>query len=90
MFQEDPGIFLADFGVTVVCGAISTKGILDMPGGEVLGTSLDNDYTLTYLTAALPNLKYNDQIIVNGVTYLARKPNQLSDGVFSHCTLTLP
>jgi len=79
-----PDVFLADFGVTVVSGSTTGKGILDMPteivaGGMVLTT----DYALTFKTATFPSLGYNSAITVDGTAYTVREVRLQDDGKFS-------
>lgn len=79
-----PDVFLSDFGLDVVHGSIKVKGILDMPteviaGGMVLTT----DYALTFRTADLPTLKFNDALTVDGKAYTVREVRLQDDGVFS-------
>ena len=88
MFAEDLSVFLADFGLPVVYGAIQTTGILDMPGQTLLGDVSSNDYGLTYATATMPSLKVGDRLTVGGIAYIARNPNPEGDGAFSHAPLT--
>jgi hypothetical protein len=43
---EDLGMFLADFGVTCVAGAVTANGILDTPSQVISdGMVLTTDYT---------------------------------------------
>lgn len=80
---EDLDIFLADFGVSCTAGAITAKGILDMPmdviaGGQVLST----DYTLTTRASDFGNLQYGSEVNVNGVPYTVRETRLIDDGAF--------
>jgi hypothetical protein len=51
-FTEDLDVFLADFGVSCTAGAVTAKGILDMPSQIVSdGMVLSTDYTLTARTS---------------------------------------
>ena len=80
---EDLDIFLADFGVSCTAGAITAKGILDMPmdviaGGQVLST----DYTLTTRASDFGNLQYGSEVNVNGVLYTVRETRLIDDGAF--------
>ena len=84
MITEDAAGFLNDFGQTVVFGAVSTKGILDVPseiiaGGMVIST----DYSLTYSTASMPNLQHGSAITVGGAAYTVRDVRAQDDGTFS-------
>jgi hypothetical protein len=85
---EDLSVFLQDFGVTCTAGSITALGILDMPG-QVLanGMVISTDYQLTAKAADFGNLKYNDSIIVDGVTYTVRDTRLIDDGRM--CELSL-
>lgn len=80
---EDLNIFLADFGVSCTAGAVTAKGILDMPmdviaGGQVLST----DYTLTTRASDFGDLQYGSEVNVNGVPYTVRETRLIDDGAF--------
>ena len=82
-------VFLQDFGVPVVWGAINATGILDMPsqiidGGMVIST----DYKLTFATADLLGLDTDDALTVDGTAYTVRDVRIMSDGVFSEAILS--
>lgn len=84
MINENPDTFLNDFGSAVVFGALTVKGILDMPTEVLSGNMvLSTDYQLTFKTAALPGLGYASAITVAGVAYTVKSVRQLDDGVFS-------
>lgn len=81
---EFPDTFLADFGVTVTNGTATAKGILDMPSEVIAGGMvITTDYALTVKSSAFPNLKYDDPLRVNGVSYTVREVKLQDDGVFS-------
>lgn len=83
MFTDDPSIYLADFGVDVVAGTITGRGILDMPSELILdGQVLTTDYTLTCEASKFGNLLYGSQLSVNGVAYTVRTTNLITDGVW--------
>lgn len=84
MITENPTEFLSDFGHTVVFGAITTVGVLDMPTEVLSGNMvLSTDYQLTFQTSTMPNLGYASSITVNGVAYTVKSVRQIDDGVFS-------
>lgn len=83
MLTDDPSIYLADFGVDVVAGTITGRGILDMPSELILdGQVLTTDYTLTCEASKFGNLLYGSQLSVNGVAYTVRTTNLITDGVW--------
>jgi len=83
MLTDDPSIYLADFGVDVVAGTITGRGILDMPSELILdGQVLTTDYTLTCEASKFGNLLYGSQLSVNGAAYTVRTTNLITDGVW--------
>lgn len=89
MISESPDLFLADFGVPVVFGAYTGKGILDMPSEIIAGGMvLTTDYQLTIKTAAFPGIKRGDAITVNSVSYTVREARLQDDGVFTNVFLS--
>ena len=89
MVNENLGTFLADFGVPCTAGAISSVGILDMPGQLLAnGMVLSTDYTLTCKSADFGGLFYGDGITVGGVAYQVREVRKLDDGSFCEITLS--
>lgn len=88
MITEDLDLFLADFGVTCIAGAVTAQGVLDMPSQVVAdGMVLTTDYRLTCRASAFGNLKYGDAITVNGAAYTVRENMFVDDGNF--CELML-
>ncbi len=82
-FTEDLDVFLADFGVSCTAGAVTAKGILDMPSQIVSdGMVLSTDYTLTARTSAFGSLIRGDSITVDGTAYTVRETMLLDDGKF--------
>jgi hypothetical protein len=90
MINENPRAFLAPpFGVPVAWGAIDTFGILDMPSNVVAGGMvITTDYKLTFETASLPGLDFEDVLYVDGARYEVRIAKPVGDGVFSEAELT--
>jgi hypothetical protein len=77
--QDDPELFLTDFGVAVSSGAVSGYGILDMPGLVVAdGMVISTDYT---------SLAYGASMTVDGSAYTVRENRLLDDGVFCEISL---
>lgn len=88
MITEDTSLYLADFGVDVVAGTTTGKGILDMPSELIVdGQIISTDYTLTCETSKFGALLYGSQLSINGVPYTVRVANLVSDGVFTQLTL---
>lgn len=88
MLTEDTSLYLADFGVDVVAGTTTGKGILDMPSELIVdGQIISTDYTLTCETSKFGALLYGSQLSVNGVPYTVRVSNLVSDGVFTQLVL---
>lgn len=87
---EDLDGFLADFGVTCTAGAVTAKGILDMPGEVVAGGMvLSTDYTLTARHSNFGTLKHGDSITVDGDAYTVRENRRIGDGKFVEIALQL-
>lgn len=88
MITEDYNLFLEDFGVSCTAGAITAKGILDMPGQVIAdGMVITTDYSLLVRTADFGGLLYGDAITVNGINYTVREARKLDDGAFSELLL---
>lgn len=88
MIDDDATIFLSDFGVSVVAGAVSGLGILDMPSEIIIdGQALSTDYTLTCETSKFGSLLYGSAITVSGAAYTVRSASLLSDGKFTVLSL---
>jgi hypothetical protein len=82
-------MFLADFGVTVISGAVSGMGILDMPSQVVAdGMVLTTDYRLTVKTSEFGGLIYGAAVTVDGVNYQVREAMKIDDGQFTELMLT--
>lgn len=88
MISDDLTLFLADFGVSVVAGATTGLGILDMPSELIVdGQVLSTDYTLTCETSKFGNLLYGSSITVDSTAYTVRSASLLSDGKFTVLSL---
>ncbi len=89
MITEDLGMFLEDFGVACTAGAVTAKGILDMPSQIVAdGMVLTTDYKLTVRTADFGGLIYGAGITVDGVNYQVREALKVDDGAMTELMLT--
>lgn len=89
---DDPGAFLAHFGVPCVAGTAQFLGLMDKPDVIVSmerGFDLHTaEYELTFATAAA-SLKRGDPISVAGEAYTVRQPpRRIDDGAFSVVLLT--
>ena len=92
----DAATFLADFGVAVTwqpsSGAAAVAGLMifdtpdaDIAGGEVIS----RQYLVTFESAAWPNLKRNEQLVIDGAAYQVNtKPDLLADGLFASVGLS--
>ncbi len=93
MFTENPGVFLADFGVPCSAGAYQFTGLLDAPD-DVLsmagGTVLSTMYSLQMLAddVAAAGIDTGTSLVVNGRSYTVREVISLDDGVFKRLALT--
>ncbi|OXE37441.1 MAG: hypothetical protein CGW95_01435 [Phenylobacterium zucineum] len=78
---EDLSVFFNEFAVTVTKGAVTDKGILDMPttimGGEMV---LSNEYTVMLRTSVFGVPLYGDAITVDGTAYTVREARMIDDG----------
>jgi hypothetical protein len=85
---DDPAIYMADFGVTVVSGAISGLGIFDMPSEMIIDNQIiTTDYTLTCAASEFGHLLYGSKLTVNGALYSVRATQLVHDGVFVQISL---
>ena len=84
-FDEDLSVFLSadEFSVTVVAGAVSGQGILDMPSEIIAdGVVLTTDYKLTCEASKFGALLHGDPITVNAIAYTVRNVALIDDGAF--------
>jgi hypothetical protein len=87
-FTEDLSVFLADFGVSVVAGAVSGSGLLDMPGELIAdGMVITTDYSLRCEASKFGSLAYGTSITVDSLTYTVRENRLIDDGKF--CLISL-
>lgn len=87
--DENLDVFLADFGLDVQFGTTTTKGILDMPDQNILsGDVISTEYSLTFKTEDLPDLKSGDDLSVDEIFYKIRETEKIADGKFSRALLT--
>ena len=89
-FTEDLSVFLSDndFAVSVVAGAVTGLGILDMPSEIIAdGVILTTDYKLTCETSKFGNLLHSDAVTVNGSAYTVRSNSLIDDGAFCEVML---
>lgn len=88
MLTENLDVFFDAFAVTVVSGAVTSKGILDAPTNVIGdGMILTNDYILTVKTSDFGDLLYGDSITVDSVSYQVRETRQIDDGKLSEIIL---
>jgi hypothetical protein len=85
--DADRDTFLADFGVTVVYGVTTVKGIFgqrdedDSAGFDARVSK--NVTSLLVKTGALPGLAEDSLITIDGTQYRVRDPNKVRDGGFT-------
>ena len=88
MITEDPDIFLSDFGVSVVAGAVASVGIFDMPGEVIMDNMIiSTDYSLRVRASEFSTLGYGSAVVVDGGNYTVRESRLLDDGVFLQLSL---
>lgn len=88
MIAEDPALFYHDFGIEVVCGGESAKGIFDSPSRAMLdGMVLDEDAQVQLPASALPALAAGSELTVGGAAYKAREIFLIDDGQHKRVTL---
>jgi hypothetical protein len=88
MITEDPDIFLSDFGVSVVAGAVTSVGIFDMPGEVIMDSMIiSTDYSLRVRASEFSTLGYGSAVVVDGGNYTVRESRLLDDGVFLQLSL---
>jgi len=87
-FTEDLSVFLADFGVSVIAGAVSGSGLLDQPGELIAdGMVITTDYSLRCEASKFGSLAYGTSITVDSLTYTVRENRLIDDGKF--CLISL-
>lgn len=83
MIQDDPSLYLADFGVPVVAGAVNGLGLPEAPAEVVAdGTLVNLDRSVLCLQAQFGGLGYQDPITVDGVAYRVREVVPAGDDVY--------
>lgn len=87
---ENLDTFLADFGETVVCGAVSGVGILDSPDQDMAGgLIMSSEYSVLVKWSLFSAVNVGASITVAGVSYTVRKtPEKVDDGVFCKIQLS--
>lgn len=87
-FTENLTLFFADFGVSVVAGAVTGLGLLNMPGELVAdGMIITTDYSLRCEASKFSALAYGTAMTVAGIGYTIRENRLIEDGVFCEITL---
>jgi hypothetical protein len=88
MIKEDPNLYLADFGETVIIGSKRGKGILDSPGQMIIGdTVMMMDYSITVPASLAEGVKFGTSVIHDGISYKTKEVYPHQDGVFYVITL---
>lgn len=92
MMTEDMTVFFADFGVPVSFGSLTTKALFDKAGTvQDLGglpITVQED-SILFATVALPGLKKDSSLTVDGTAYTVRNVQRQDDGKVSRATLRL-
>ena len=85
---EDLDMFLADFGVTCVAGAVTATAILDTPSQIISdGMVITTDYTLTARSSNFGSLVRGASITVGGAAFTVRETMLIDDGAFVEIAL---
>lgn len=88
MLTEPLDVFLDDFGVVCVYGAVVATVVLDAADRELFaGGAQTTDYLMQFVTASLPGLKYGDSVTVDGRAFTVQQVMAIDDGAFSTATL---
>lgn len=87
-------VLLADFGVDVVVGVGSARGLFDARDEEILpgvvDVSVGRRLSVRIVSGSLPGLVIGAGITVAGVGYAVREILQIDDGAFTEVLLRLP
>lgn len=91
MINDDATMYLADFGVNVVAGAVTGLGILDQDSEMALGGDVVFiPYLLTAESSKFGSLEYGETITVNSINYIVEhKPMLIDDGTFCRVPLAI-
>ena len=83
MIEDDPSIYLSDWGKPVVIGNKSGLGILDAPGQQIIGDMvLAVDYALTVPASLAQGIGYGTSLTVDGTGYTVKENHPQQDGLF--------
>jgi hypothetical protein len=93
--DSDLDVFLSDFGVTVSCAGVSTRGVLDafderLAGHEQPVEVVARMRVLTIKTGSLPGVAIEASIVVDGTTHAVRDILRVEDGALTHVYLVAP
>jgi hypothetical protein len=80
--------FLQDFGVKVEFGDVSGLGILDSPDQILDQYAITSEYSLLCLYSDFGDVKFDDEITVDGESYKVRTNRKVDDGKFCRMLLT--
>ncbi|HEY5564228.1 MAG TPA: hypothetical protein VIL33_01470 [Rhodothermia bacterium] len=86
---EDLDTYLADFGVTVVVGAVSGSGNFSAPDQIINGVSISTEYSVLVKYATFSAVAvFGASIAVDGTNYTIREVTREDDGAFARISLT--
>lgn len=93
MFDEDPAVFLADFGVACACNGVSFTAILDQPDDPMQMAGVGVLSTMYQLTASRADvmaaaIKSGNALNADGTAFTVRSVMSISDGAFFNITLS--
>ena len=87
--NDDPSIYLGEFGNAVVINGATGAGILDAPGEIIIGDMVMSvDYSLTVPSELVFGIGYGAELTVDGVHYSVKENKPQQDGLFSVLSLS--